>query len=477
MALPKSVRAVEAGWGKDNSSLECELLLYDFFRRDEEYSAEHPLILCRDGGLMCLYKMDGLDPETMAEDGLEGASTAIRRAIDVLNPLNQEGEWRHGVWEVQNIWTRCLGSAPVLAQPTRDSAALRYLVDASNSYWQGRVVFEDSILWVFKYLPRFRERNPLTWKVWRLRDSSEEAVFKLRLLREQARMFRRTMRVVEENLMAFAVRRPKMGFGFRALTEAETYRGLWQVVNRRWGEPMPYRAELPLVTQVALSSRDDSGEHYTINGRVTKLLTWKIPPATSIAYVLARLQNQVRFPLTVTQTFRTLDFALLGGRVARLGNFAAALAKRHRESAAYSAEAQDFLGSVRAEGACPCNWYFSVLVQGETAAEAEDRATKVATQLKMLDGGEVLEERESRVLGELASLPGNGQFGLRPNIITSKNVGDLAMVYRLSPGDKTPFLLFGDRKGGVFALLAVYEARALVEQGGARAARLAGSRC
>ena len=90
-------------------------------------------------------------------------------------------------------------------------------------------------------------------------------------------------------------------------------------------------------------------------------------------------------------------------------------------------------------------------MQGETAAEAEDRATKVATQLKMLDGGEVLEERESRVLGELASLPGNGQFGLRPNIITSKNVGDLAMVYRLAPGDKTPFLLFGDRKGGVFA--------------------------
>jgi hypothetical protein len=450
MALPKTFREVEAGWGKDNSSLECELLLHDFFRREEGYGAEHPLILCRDGGLMALYSMDGLDPETMDEDGLEGSSAAIRRAIDVLNPMNQEGEWRHGVWEVQNIWTRSLGAAPTLAQPTRDSAALRYLVNASNNYWQERVVFEDSILWVFRYLPRFREKNPLAWRVWRLRDSTDEAVVKLKVLQEQARMFRRTMRVVEENLMAFSVRRPKMGFGFRALSELEAYKAIWRVVNRRWGEPMAYRPELPLVTQVALSTRDDSGEHYTINGRSTKVLTWKIPPATSIAYVLARLQNQVRFPVTVTQTFRCLDFAVLSGRVARLGNFAAALAKRHRESAAYSAEAQDFLGSVRTEGACPCNWYFSVLVQGETAAEAEDRATKVATQLKMLDGGEVLEERESRVLGELASLPGNGQFGLRANIITSKNVGDLAMVYRLSPGDKTPFLLFGDRKGGVF---------------------------
>lgn len=90
--------------------------------------------------------------------------------------------------------------------------------------------------------------------------------------------------------------------------------------------------------------------------------------------------------MTVTQTFRCLDFSVLSGRVSRLGNFAAALAKRHRESAAYYAEAQDFLGSVRAEGACPCNWYFTVLVQGATGAEVEDRATKVATQLKMLDG-------------------------------------------------------------------------------------------
>jgi len=451
MALPKSVRELEAGWGKDNSNLECELLLYDFFRREDCYSPAHPLILCRDGGLMALYSMDGLDPETMDEDGLSGASTAIRRAIDVLNPLNQEGEWRQGVWEVQNIWTRSLGAAPVLSPPTRDSIALRYLVSESNAYWQGRVVFEDSILWVFKYLPRYRERSPLTSKVWRLRGSTDEAVLKLALLREQTRMFRRTMRVVEENLVAFAVRRPKMGFGFRPLTELESYKAIWRVVNRRWGEPMPYREDLPLVVQVALSTRDNTSEHYTINGRTAKLLGWKIPPATSIAYVLARLQNQVRFPVTVTQTFRCLDFTVLGGRVARLGNFAAALAKRHRESATYYAEAQDFLGSVRAEGACPCNWYFSVLVEGQNAAEAEDRATKVATQLKMLDGGEVLEERESRVLAELASLPGNGQFGLRPNLITSKNVGDLAMVCRLSPGDKTPFLLFGDRKGGVFA--------------------------
>ena len=74
----------------------------------------------------------------------------------------------------------------------------------------------------------------------------------------------------------------------------------------------------------------------------------------------------------------------------------------------------------------------------------------MATQLKLLEGGEGLEERDNRLLGELASLPGNGQLGLRANLVTSKNVGDLAMVFRLSGGDGAPFLLFGDCKGGVF---------------------------
>ena len=451
MGLPQTASEVKAAWNRDSSNLESELLLHDFFRREEGYSPERPLILGRDGSLMALYTMDGLDPETMGEDGLTGASMAIRRAMDVLNPMNQEGEWRQGVWEVQNTWTRSIGSAPTIAQPTRDSSALRYLVNASNSYWQGRVVFEDSILWVFKFIPRYRERNPLFWKVWKLRDGTSEAVLKLKLLQEQARMVRRILRIVEENMMAFSIRRPKMGFGFQALNEEASHKALWQVVNRRWGDPMPLRKDLPLVVQVALSNRDATGEQYTINGRPTKVLTWKVPPAASVAYLFARLQNQVRFPLTVTQTFRTLDFSLMSGRVSRLGNFAAALASRHRESAKYWEEAKDLLGSVRSDGTCPCNWYFTVIVSGETAAEVEDRATKVATQLKMLDGGEVLEERENRVLGEISTLPGNGQFAMRSNVITTKNVGDLSMVYKLSPGDKQPFLLFGDRKGGVFS--------------------------
>jgi hypothetical protein len=438
--------ALEQRWNTNDANLETELLIYDFFRREEGYQADRPLILCKDGGLLGLYAMDGIDPEPQGDDGLDSVSAAIRRALDALNPANQEGIWRDGTWEVQNLFMRAEGKAPLVAEPTRKSQALQYLSKSCNDYWQSKRVFHDEILWAFKYTPRLRDK---AWP-WKLRDAQTEALLALGDLRAEARMVRRVLRVVEENLLAFSTRRPKMGFGFRALGEEDAFEALWRQVNRRWGRPGRLRTDLPLVVQVAASERDNQGEHYAIDGRFTKVLTWKVPPAESISYALARLQNEIRFPLLVAQTFRALDFERIQGRISRLGNFAAALSGRHAASAEYHAEAQDFLGSVRT-GACPFNWYFTAIVQGETVAELEDRAAKLGSQMKLVYGGEVMEERANRCLAELASLPGNGQYGLRFNIITSKSAGDLAMCFRLSSGDKTPFMLLGDRKGGVFS--------------------------
>jgi len=450
-AVPKEMKALECAWNAGASNLENELLLYDFFRREENYSPERPLIVCKDGGLMALYRMEGVDPEPLGGDGLAGASAALRRALDGLNPSNMEGEWNRGSWEVQNIFTRAVGSAPPIAPPTRDSAALRYLCEATNSYWRDRTVFQDEILWAFKYTPRFREARTLSWPIWRLRDPQTEVVLRLEDLRAEARMARRVLRVVEENLMAFTTRRPKMGFGLKPLAEEEAFVTLWRHVNRRSEGPGALRRDLPLLTQVAGGERDNTGEQYQIDGRQTKILTWKVPPAESIAYLFARLQNEIRFPIVLAQTFRALDFSQIGPRMARLSNFAGALAGRHKESARYHSEAEDFLSSVKMENACPFNWYFTVIVQGGSLAELEDRAAKLGTQMRLMGSGDVLEERANRVLAELSTVPGNGQFGLRMNRVTSRQAGDLVMAYRLSPGDKPPFLLFGDKKGGVFS--------------------------
>src|SRR5438045_104429 len=118
--LPKRIDELHELWNGETANLENELLLYDFFRREgDQYDSNRPLILCRDGGLMALFSMEGVDPEPLGEDGLAGVSDGIRRALEVFNPSALDGAWRHGTWEIQNIFTRAEGKAPLIAAPTR----------------------------------------------------------------------------------------------------------------------------------------------------------------------------------------------------------------------------------------------------------------------------------------------------------------------------------------------------------------------
>lgn len=107
-------------------------------------------------------------------------------------------------------------------------------------------------------------------------------------------------------------------------------------------------------------------------------------------------------------------------------------------------------------GCTPFQWYFGLLVQGSAPAELEDRCAKISGLMKRIqgrevEGGEPLEERACRFLAELSTTPGNAVYGQRFNLVTSSAAADLAMVYRLHPGDETPFMLLGDRKGGVYS--------------------------
>lgn len=447
--IPKKLSSLQRLWS-ESSNLEDELLLYDFFRRDDEYSAEEPLILCKDGGLMALFSCDGIDPEPLDESALASISNGLRRAFDVFNPLNLDPRWR-GTWEVQSFFQRRPGLPPQIAAPSRPSASLRYLTDSSNAFWASKGIFTDEMTWAVKFSPQFRERSTLLSPIWRLRDATGEAVLKLRDLQGAAAVARRTLKVFLENVQAVVTKRPRMGVGISWLDEGSAMQALWRLVNRRHDQAPPMRTDLPLVAQIASSHRDNTGPQYRINGRYVKVLTWKNPPETSVAHLFANLQNEIRFPYTLAQSFRALDFEKMERPLKRRSNFATALAGRHRDSAAYLAEAQELIEEVRMERACPFQWYFCAIIEGDTTAQLEDRAAKFGAQMKKIQGGDSLEEHGNRALAELSAIPGNGQYALRNNVITSRAAGNLATVFKLGTGDKTPFLLFGDRKGGVYS--------------------------
>jgi hypothetical protein len=447
MGLVKDLGVLFRNWNDLESNLENEVLFYDFFRREEGYDPSRPLILCKNSGLLALYRMEGLDPEPLGEDGIEMAAKAVRRAMDAFNPENQDGEFRGGTWEVQNIFQRRRGQPPELTTPGRDSAALRFLCENTADYWARRVIYQDEIFWAIHFIPRSRENER-----WRLRNATQAALIRLEDLRAQARFVRRVLKTFEENLLAFQTARPRMGFGLHMLDEEQCHQVLYRLTNRVDTAPPHLDPQLPLVTQACASHRDSSDRVYRVNDRPTKVLTWKVPPRISVGYVFRRFQDELGFPFTITQTWRSLEFAKMAGRIELFQGFAGALASRQREAAEYEAEARHFLGTVRTEGAAPFNWYFNLIVDGDSLTELEDRAAKVQTQMKMIFGADCQEEGpRHRVFADLGSIPGNGSYCQRFNLVTSLNVGDSAFLFRLGAGDRKPFMILGDRKGGVYA--------------------------
>ena len=334
MGLTKDLGTLFRDWNDLESNLENEVLFYDFFRREEGYDPARPLILCKNHGLLALYRMEGLDPEPLGQEGIEMASNAVRRGMDAFNPENQEGDFRGGTWEVQNIFRRRKGAAPTLTVPSRDSAALRFLCETTQDYWNRRVVYQDEIIWAVHFVPRSRDQER-----WRLRDASQSALIHLADLQAQARFVRRVLKTFEENLLAFQTSRPRMGFGLRMLNEQEGLDVLYQLTNRTDADPPPYDPGLALLTQACASHRDTSDRVYRTNGRPTKILTWKVPPRISVGYVFRRFQDELSFPFTIAQTWRSCEFSKMSRRIELFQGFAGALASRQRDAAEYEAEA------------------------------------------------------------------------------------------------------------------------------------------
>jgi hypothetical protein len=456
--IPARKATVARRWEAEGATLESALLIRDFFRLEgKTYKPNEPFVLCEDAGLLAVFRMEGLDPEPLNDDALEDASAAMTRAIECLNPASL-GEWAGGTVEVQSLFRRWVVPAPRLARPAWDSAAQRELAKACQAHWDAPTLFDDEILYVIKFVPQFKDLGP-SWMraVWSLLGKGRSTPRELRAVQQQAQMMRRVLRTLKEHLGKYSSRRPRMGFGFRHLNEQDTYEGLWRAINHRDGSPGKLRKDLPLVRQLTASERNDHGTHYEINGRPTKVLTWKIPPSASAGHFFARLQTQVRFPFSVSQTFRAQSPRVVAKRIGLMRKIASALVRAGKEDAkAYLDDAERLLQQIGARGEISWNWSFALVVDGADELELEDRVARLTSQLKAIqerdlcEAGEPLEERENRLLAELASLPGNGQLALRENIISSRNVGHLAPICRLSKGDVDPDILFFDRQGGAF---------------------------
>ena len=445
--IPKTANALFGFWNME-TNLENELYLVDFFRTETQYSKEWPLVFTKNGGLMAFFSMDGLDPEPLGPEEHEAVAATLRRAAETFSVDALEEPFRGGSWEIINYWERIEGIPQTLRRPARPSEAIHYLVDSTNAFWQGRMVYDDRITWVIQFVPKYHQLD-----IWKLRSPGANVNLLRDHLEEQAQFLRRKCRIFQEAVMAYQTPSPRLTMQTRPMNEKEILDFCFRQANRRAAGDSPVDPDLSLLQQVCYSSRNNSQRVYQVNDKPLSVLTWKYPPKGSWGNMFKEFSERCLFPFTICQVFTSQDGKTVLARLNRNRGPAMALETKSRSAKAWLEEAEEYQDSLLLDGAASFAWKFSLVVTGDNQAQYEERLGKLLSWAKTMNGGEPMEEgRESRLIAELATIPGNTWANARLNICTSKNVDDLAMVYRLGRGDPLPHLLFGDRNGGIYSL-------------------------
>jgi type IV secretory pathway VirB4 component len=237
------------------------------------------------------------------------------------------------------------------------------------------------------------------------------------------------------------------------MSEQEIKDFMARQVNRRAGDSGPVDPDFSLAQLVCYSNRSNAGRYLLVNEHPTALLTWKLPPKSTWGWFFRDFSSKLLFPFTVWQVWASVNPRPQKAMLNRNKGPAAALEERSRETREWLKEANDYLDTLALDGAAPFNWKFQIIVSGVDRYQLEERMGKVGAWSKTMNGADTMEEgKATRVIAELATIPGNTWANGRKNPVTSRNVGDLAMVYRLGKGDPRPNMLFGDRNNGVYGM-------------------------
>lgn len=447
--LPGTYAGLLSRWTRSQTNLEEEVFFVDWFK-DREWSDDRPLILCKDGGLMAIFNMSGIDPEPMGQEDFDGAAAAIRRAMDLFQLESIEDRFIGGNWVIQNYLERLHVEAPTLAPLERDSRALDFLRQATTNYWNSRKAFDDRLTWVIQFHPKVRSETDR----WKARTPDYHIAIAKDFLEELAAMMRRQCAMFENTITGFTTYRPRQGFGIRWMNQEEARNFLWRQVNRREDAAPSDDGLHSLTESLCLSNRSNLGRYYQVDDQYCTVLTFKNPPSISRGNLLAAFQEKCDFPFTLTHTWEPFDPQAKKKMINANKGPAASMRSRSRAIAEWDDEAEDFLGALQVDAVTPFYWKFSAIV---TAPQREikvfeDRVSRLHSWIKTFAGAEPLVEGKSlRNLAEISALPGSGFMNKRQNIVTSLNCGDLAFTFRISTGATKAHVVFGTRRNGYHA--------------------------
>ena len=414
-------------------SMDNVLLFYDFY--DCEHAEFEP-ILMKDGAVIVLFKLGGMDYEGISEEERDQLSYYIRGACEQLGPG----------FTLDNFLIRRQADFITLKDSDNCPEIIRFIQGKKEAFWREicQKSLQNELLFCLRYYQAKKRELPLAAYI------SENKVIEL-----ERKQLEGNLAKLYQGYLAFrsAIQAVTIGTGqekfeFIPLDRAESFRAIYRLVN--YCEPGPYRPDLSLVTQVAHATYKFAKRHVCINDKIfMRAISVKYPPPSTCSFYLRRFYDLGQ-AFIMRQSFGFVNYEQYEKKMLSNRNIALSLAAIDKNSEQYVSEVSEFQDKVKTEKQMPLYWKFYIYVFGSTQEECEKNAYAVIALLKEL-GSFGLQEVGNLKNAVMSLFPGHSRLSARKAMLLSSNAGDLLSCYTLYKGDYNPIEYFQDRNSGIYA--------------------------
>jgi len=401
-----------------------DILLYvDFI----ENKYDLPIILLKDGGVLLLFEISGIDHEKLSMDEREACSNLLRVGFSQM----EQG------YVISNFLNRDIKNCHPLKKNPNAPDIINFLQSKKQAFWDdiSAETYSNSIFGSIRYWNPRKKEIPWTTlindrKLHRFsKKEMDESIDKL-------------------NQGLISIRSVFSKFGLHIPCKKDSFGILFRMIN--FEDPPEYRSDLSLNVQLGQIGYEFGKDIMkSSNGYYSQVISVKYPPKYSHSIYLERLFD-LDIKYVIRQSFQVLNMGKIEKRLSANQNIARSLSSVDKKSENYVAEVDDFLKDVKVNGELPVKWSISMALFSKDEEYLKEKISEAITIFREI-GTTAIVEKFNLPASFFGSLPGMEKMNGRYSTILTKNAGDFFSTHILFRGDPDPADYFIDRAKGIFS--------------------------
>ena len=417
---------------KREQKLDNIILYYDFlfpFLKVKKKIERLPFVLLKDGYILCMAKLKGLDYENLSDKEKEKLSYFIKIAFEKLD----KG------FEIESYFINRKSDKLNLKTNNNAPEIINYVQKKKLKYWQeiGSKSYSTEL-----YISILYKQTPRKFKFYEYFSDKKVYTFAIKTLIEG-------VEILYDGYMAFKSSFER--FGIEDMSKEETFDLLYFFINKRKPR-IRYDGDISLNAQLADSyyKFNKKDNYLSINNscKVKAVAIKYYPKKTEPMY----LKNLYKFeiPFFIKQSYRFFNYKKFESKMDFNKNIALSIQKVDKAALEYVNEAADFSKKVSSDSESPLylTLYFYIETD-KSYPDLDDNVLKIMTELTEIGFNPQI-EKENYKNAIIGMLPGHSRFSGRKKIALSSNAGDLFSAFNLDMGEPEPVDFFIDRNKKIY---------------------------